>query len=309
MSKRKALGKGLSSLIPERPRDGASGMLQVDLGLIKPSPDQPRRNFDKEHLQELADSMLTHGVLQPLVVTREGDGYRIVVGERRWRAAALAGLKRIPVLVRDVETRDRLEMALIENIQRQRLNPMEEARAYRMLLEAFDLGHEDLAGRVGKSRSYVSNLLRLLSLDENVQAAVEAGRLSMGHARALAGLEDRDAQRRLATRIVEKGLSVREAEELAARASAPATSDTEAKPARRRDPNIRAAEDKLKQSLGAEVRITGNGRRGRIVVDYVNQKELQRLFEILEKAGKMAPPPAERSLRLPGGPPAPERPA
>lgn len=300
MSKRTALGKGLSSLIPETPRAGAAGVLQLDIGLIKPSPDQPRKNFDDEALQELADSMKSHGVLQPVVVTKAGDGYSIVVGERRWRAAALAGLSKIPALVRDVNTKDRLEMALIENIQRQRLNPMEEARAYRMLLEAFDLGHEELAGRVGKSRSYVSNLLRLLSLDADVQVAVEAGKLSMGHARALAGLEDRASQRRLAACIVDKGLSVREAEELVATAGPDKSDGAAPKAKKRRDPNIRAAEEKLKQALGAEVRITGNGRRGRIVVDYVNQKELQRLFEMLEKAGKLAPPPPERSLRLPG---------
>ena len=174
MSKRNALGKGLSSLIPATPSTGSAGVSKLDLGLIHPSPDQPRKHFNEEALQELADSITSHGVLQPVVVTRDGNGYRLIIGERRWRAASKAGLKAIPAIVREVGERDRMEMALIENLQRKGLNPMEEARAYRLLIDEFDLGHEEVAKRVGKSRSYTSNLLRLLSLDGEVQAAVES---------------------------------------------------------------------------------------------------------------------------------------
>ena len=219
MSKRNALGKGLSSLIPDTPRAGATGVLSLDVGLIHPSPDQPRKDFADEALEELAGSIRSHGLLQPVVVTRDGDGYRLVIGERRWRAATLAGLSKIPAIVREVGERDRMEMALIENLQRQELNPMEEARAFRLLIDEFDLAHDELAKQVGKSRSHLSNLLRLLNLESFVQSAVESGRLSMGHARALVGLSGAGEQRRLATMVMEGGLSVRALEGLIAAAA------------------------------------------------------------------------------------------
>lgn len=302
MSKRKALGKGLSSLIPETPRAGATGVLSLDLGLIHPSPDQPRKQFDESALEDLASSIRSHGVLQPVVVTRDGHGYRLVIGERRWRAAARAGITKIPAIVREVGERDRLEMALIENLQRQDLNPLEEARAYRLLLDEFDLAHEELAGRVGKSRSHVSNMLRILSLDVNVLEDLAASRLSMGHARALAGLASRKEQKRLAAQVVNRGLSVRDLEALisAAAASAAGQGEQAAGTRKRRDPNIVAAEDKLKAALGATVRITGSRGRGKIAIDYVNQTELQRLFELLERSGQQAPPPPALEIRLPG---------
>ncbi len=277
-------------------------MSSLDLGLIHPNPDQPRKEFNEEALKELAESIRHHGVLQPVVVAREGEGYRLIIGERRWRAATRAGLKKIPAIVREAGDRDRMEMALIENLQRRGLNPMEEARAYRVLIDAFDLAHEEVAERVGKSRSYTSNLLRLLTLDENVQAAVEAGRLSMGHARALAGLESRNEQRRLAKMVTDGGLSVRALEGLiAAAAGSDGRQKGNARPSKRRDPNVVAAEEKLRAALGTSVRIMGGPRRGRIVVDYVNQSELQRIFELLEGAGRSAPPPpAARHVRLPG---------
>jgi ParB family chromosome partitioning protein len=296
MSKRNALGKGLSSLIPDTPRAGATGVLSLDVGLIHPSPNQPRKDFADEALEELAGSIRSHGVLQPVVVTRDGDGYRLVIGERRWRAATLAGLSKIPAIVREVGERDRMEMALIENLQRQELNPMEEARAFRLLIDEFNLAHDELAKQVGKSRSHLSNLLRLLNLESFVQSAVESGRLSMGHARALVGLSGAGEQRRLATMVMEGGLSVRALEGLIAAG----VDGGKKAPRKRRDPNILAAEDKLKAALGTSVRITGSPRGGRIVIDYVNQAELQRLFELLEKSGRQAPPPPERNVRLPG---------
>ncbi len=301
MSKRKALGRGLSSLIPETPRAGATGVLSLDLGLIQPSPDQPRKQFDEAALEELANSIRSHGVLQPVVVTREGSGYRLVIGERRWCAASRAGIKKIPAIVREVKDRDRLEMALIENLQRRDLNPLEEAQAYRLLLDEFDLAHDELAGRVGKSRSHVSNLLRILNLDASVLAHVAGGRLCMGHARALGGLTDRGEQKRLAARVLNQSLSVRALEALISTAAGSDGKGEQAAGTRkRRDPNILAAEDKLKAALGTTIRITGNRGRGKIVIDYVNQSELQRLFELLERSGRQAPPPPAREIRLPG---------
>ncbi|MCZ6649471.1 MAG: ParB/RepB/Spo0J family partition protein [Acidobacteria bacterium] len=301
MSKRKALGRGLSSLIPEMPRAGATGVLSLDLGLIQPNPDQPRKQFDETALEELASSIRNHGVLQPVIVTRDGSRYRLVIGERRWRAASRAGIAKIPAIVREVGERDRLEMALIENLQRRDLNPLEEARAYRLLLDEFDLAHDELAKRVGKSRSHVSNLLRLLNLDDNVLAAVASCRLSMGHARALAGLTSHSEQKRLAAQVLDRGLSVRALEALISAATSSGDKGKQAAGTRkRRDPNIVAAEEKLKAALGAPIRITGSRGRGKIVIDYVNHLELQRLFELLERSGRQAPPPPVREIRLPG---------
>lgn len=301
MSKRKALGRGLSSLIPEMPRVGATGVLSLDLGLIQPNPDQPRKQFDETALEELASSIRNHGVLQPVIVTRDGSRYRLVIGERRWRAASRAGIAKIPAIVREVGERDRLEMALIENLQRRDLNPLEEARAYRLLLDEFDLAHDELAKRVGKSRSHVSNLLRLLNLDDNVLAAVASCRLSMGHARALAGLTSHSEQKRLAAQVLDRGLSVRALEALISAATGSGDKGKQAAGTRkRRDPNIVAAEERLKAALGAPIRITGSRGRGKIVIDYVNRSELQRLFELLERSGRQAPPPPVREIRLPG---------
>ena len=224
-----------------------------------------------------------------------------MIGERRWRAASLAGIAKIPAIVREVGERDRLEMALIENLQRRDLNPLEEARAYRLLLDEFDLAHDELAKRVGKSRSHVSNLLRLLNLDDNVLAAVASCRLSMGHARALAGLTSHSEQKRLAAQVLDRGLSVRALEALISAATSSGDKGKQAAGTRkRRDPNIVAAEEKLKAALGAPIRITGSRGRGKIVIDYVNHLELQRLFELLERSGRQAPPPPVREIRLPG---------
>ncbi|MFQ5669281.1 MAG: ParB/RepB/Spo0J family partition protein [Acidobacteriota bacterium] len=303
MNKRRALGKGLSSLIPEEPRLEAPGVLQLDPAIIHPSPDQPRKSFDPEQMENLTHSVRAHGLLQPVVVSPDGEGYRLVIGERRWRAAVKAGLARIPAVVREVSARDRLELALVENLQREGLNPVEEARAYNQLVKEFRLSHQALAQRLGKSRAHISNILRILNLTESVQEAIVAGRLSMGHARALAGLADPAAQDRLADRIIRSSLSVRQAEALVARArdrkAAP-----EGKGAARadtgQDPNVRAAEDTLKEALGTEVRIEGSAQRGRITIRYRNGRELNRLFEILKRAVHAAPPPAARDVTQPG---------
>jgi ParB family chromosome partitioning protein len=307
MGKRKALGKGLSSLIPEVPRAGAPGVLQLDVGLIRPNPRQPRRSIDDSALKELAGSIRSHGLLQPVVVRRDGEGYCLIIGERRWRAAVEAGVRKIPAIVREAGETQRLEMALVENLQRQALNPLDEARAYQLLIDESGLGHEELARRVGKSRSYVSNLLRILNLDTFVREQIAAGRLSMGHARALAGLVDPDRQRQAARRVVEGSLSVRETEELVAllcRGEAGGGESAAGRQPRKRrqDPNVRAAEERLREALGTAVAIKGSPEKGRIVIEYVSAAELHRLFETLRRAARSAPPPPAdpRAVVLPG---------
>lgn len=308
--KRNALGKGLSALIPEAPTRSGPGVLQLDIGLIDSSPSQPRRAFPDDGLGELAESIREHGLLQPIIVSRQGERYRLIAGERRWRAASRAGLTRIPAVVRDVTDQQRLELALVENVQRQDLNPIEEARAFEMLVRDFSLSHEDLARRVAKSRPYVSNILRLLSLSEKVMAHVETGRLSMGHARALAALPDHKYQTKVAEQIISQGLSVRRSEALISRllsmagdAGGPAGRRAgEIAEGARRDPNVLDAEERLKRALGTTVRIIGGNARGRIEVHYASARELQRLFEALQRAGRSAPPPPAIESRtiLPG---------
>jgi ParB family chromosome partitioning protein len=308
MSKRKALGRGLSSLIPDAPPAAAPGVLQIDVGLIGPNPRQPRKSFDEGALEELASSIRAHGLLQPVVVSRDGERYRLIIGERRWRAAVRAGIKTIPAILREADDGERLEMALIENLQRQELNPLEEAQAYQLLVDEFHLAHEDLARRVGKSRSYVSNLLRILNLDEFVRGRVAAGKLSMGHARALAGLPDPALQKQAAETVIKRSLSVRETEALVARLvrgdRAGDGEETDGGKRSRNDPNVRAAEERLKRAMGTEVRITGGPEKGRIVIEFVNAGELQRLFEMLQRAARSAPPPPAdpRTVSLPGRP-------
>ena len=290
--KRKALGRGLRALIPDAPvpetrsadpatPDGAPR--EVDLDLLRPNPDQPRQAPEDAKLDELAQSIRAHGVIQPIVVTKrdEEPGFEIVAGERRWRAAQRAGLLRVPVVVREMPRTRRLEVALIENIQRENLNPIEEATAYRQLGDEFDMTQQQIADAVGKERATVANYQRLLGLPPEVQADVAAGRLSMGHARAVAGLRDADEQIAVARRIREGDLSVRAAEELVKQTGAPKTQRASDKaPA---DVHVRAAEERLRLSLGARVRIVQRGKRGRIEIIYTSENELQRLYDHLTR--------------------------
>ncbi len=286
--KRKALGRGLRALIPDAPTAGpatAGGSAQeVDLDLVAPNPDQPRRAVDEAKLEELAQSIRAHGVIQPIVVTkRDGEpGFEIIAGERRWRAAQRAGLLRVPVVVRDMSRTKRLEVALIENIQREDLNPIEEAAAYGRLADEFGMTQQQIAEAVGKERATVANYQRLLGLPSAVQADVAGGRLTMGHARALAGLSDADDQLAAARRIREGDLSVRDAEALVKRVVTPKPdSAAETPPA---DVHVRAAEERLRVSLGTRVRIVQRGKRGRIEISFTSEKELQRLYEHLTGA-------------------------
>ena len=277
--KRPALGRGLSALIPEVPPPAprTDAPTEVDLDLIEPNRHQPRRIMDDAKLEELAQSIRGSGIIQPIVVRRRGEGaYEIVAGERRWRAAQRAGLLKVPVVVRDVPDDKRLELALIENVQREDLNPIEEARAYKRLADEFGLTQEETARAVGKDRATVANYQRLLALAAEVQADVAAGALSMGHARALVALPDAAAQRRAARDVRTRGLSVRETELLVKRRLAPP-----APPPSGPDPHTKAAAERLRVALGTGVEIVRRRRGGRIEIHFRSEEELQRLFEQL----------------------------
>jgi ParB family chromosome partitioning protein len=285
MEKRPALGKGLSALIPEAPEPRVS-QFDVDIDRISPNALQPRGAMDDGRLGELAQSIKSNGVIQPIVVRRNGDRFEIIAGERRWRAAQKAGLLRVPVVVKEVAAgsdRSMLEMALIENIQRENLNPIDEALAYRRLAVEFQLTQEAIADAVGKDRATVANLLRLLRLPEDLRAEVAAGTLSMGHARALLALPADTEQRRVAREVIARTLSVRETESLVKKAAeSPAAAPTET-PAP--DVHTRAAEERLRLTLGTRVRIVRQGTRGRIEIDFASENELIRIYEQLTDRG------------------------
>src|SRR5919199_2389520 len=209
---RRVLGRGLSALLSDTPATANEELLEVDIDLIEPSPMQPRTHFDENRLEELAQSIRSNGIVQPLLLRRHGARYQLVAGERRWRAAQRAGLQRVPAVVRDIPDNKLLELALIENIQRQELNPIEEAHAYKRLIETFGLTQEMVAQRVGRDRTFITNYLRLLRLPEDIQQLVEIEKLSTGHARALLGIDDPEIQRKLAKNVIDKGLSVRKTE-------------------------------------------------------------------------------------------------
>jgi len=267
-----ALGKGLEALIPEKVEE----IIHLDIDRIFSSEQQPRKLFRDDPLKELAASIKEKGVLQPVIVSRVGDGtFRLVTGERRWRAAALAGLKKIPALIKNVASKDSLEIALIENIQREDLNPMETAQAFSRLITDFNLTQEELSDKVGKDRATIANYLRLLKLPEEIKTLMYEGSLSTGHAKAILTIDGKANQINAARKIVRKGLSVREAEAL---------SKTISRPSRMKalkDPQISSLEEKLIKSLGTKVRIQNKGKRGRIEIEYYSLEELDRLLDIL----------------------------
>lgn len=304
--KRKALGKGLRSLIPEAPakraetthasatavapaageearQREAGGLVAIDLDRISPNRNQPRRGFDEQALETLAASLREHGVLQPIVVRPAGDRrFEIVAGERRWRAAQRAGLLKLPAVVRHVSDGDLLEVALVENLQREDLSPIEEASAYRTLIDELGLTQEEVAQRVGRQRATVTNILRLLTLPPRVQDLVQSGELSAGHAKALAAIGSPRAQVAIAERIVREGLSVRQAEALAGRNSTGGVRRAGASSIPGvRDPNVVAAEQSLQRLLGTRVRIAERGRGGQVEIRYHDGEELRRIYDLL----------------------------
>src|SRR5919197_3476338 len=282
--KRPAHGKGLGALIPDLPEMPRSAPIDADIDRIVPNDLQPRGYIDDARLQELADSIKSNGVIQPIVVRTVGDRFQIIAGERRWRAARLAGLLRVPIVVRDVapgQERTLLEMALIENLQREDLNPIEEAHAYRRLADQFRLTQEAIATAVGKDRASVANYVRLLKLPDEVRNEVASGRLSMGHARALLSLDSEADQRRTARDIIARRLSVRETESIVKKIADGSGVAGEGAPARPVDVHTRAAEDRLKLLLGTRVRIVRKDKGGRIEIDFTNEEELIRIFDQL----------------------------
>jgi ParB family chromosome partitioning protein len=284
--KRPALGRGLSALIPETPAEATVAAppvpaasrgvpLEVDLDRIVPNPRQPRLQIQQGPLEELAQSIRVNGIIQPILVRRSGDQFEIIAGERRWRAAQIAGLLRAPVIVRETADDQLLQVALIENIQRENLNPIDEATAYRRLLDECAMTQEALADAVGKDRASIANHLRLLRLPDGVQRQVSAGVLSMGQARALVGLENPVTLKKAADDVVARGLSVRETEALVRRLNAPPAPAAVAV----KDVHTREAEDVLKLALGTRVRIVRKGKGGKVEIDFVSEDELNRIYE------------------------------
>lgn len=275
MTSRHGLGRGLGALLPRAQEPGI--VMEIPIDSIAPNPKQPRKDFEDSTLNDLASSLRETGMLQPVVVRRMGQGYQLIVGERRWRAAKLAGLSQVPAVIREATDAQTLELALIENLLREDLNPMEEAQAYQRLLTEFGWTQEELAQRVGRDRSTIANCLRLLKLPELVQADLRTGKLTMGHARALLSLVSEDEQLKLRDQILAHSWSVRATEEgvVRKRSKAPLRA------ARRRSAEMTALEDSLRSALATRVRLVGNERSGRIEVVYSSREELDRLVELI----------------------------
>jgi ParB family chromosome partitioning protein len=282
---RQSLGRGLSALLGDDTiRETETSTNEIDVDLIDPNPEQPRSRFTDSALDELAQSIIANGIVQPIVVRRKGNRYEIVAGERRWRAAQRAGLRRIPAAVKDVSDDKLLELALIENIQREELNPVEEAAAYRKLIDNMGLTQEALAASVGKDRTLIATTLRLLKLPTDIQRLIEEGKLSAGHGRALLLTDDISVQRRVARSIIERSLSVREAERIVRNSGQQRRKSILKKPeAPAKDPNFAAAETKLRRRLGTAVNIVPNasGPGGRVEIEYYNQEDLDRIYQTI----------------------------
>jgi ParB family chromosome partitioning protein len=273
------LGRGLAALIPQRPGSQA-GTMEIPIARIRPNPYQPRQRMDEDEMATLVASVLEHGVIQPILVTETLDGYELVAGQRRLRAAEAAGLERIPAVVRQLSDPARLELALVENLQRSDLDPIETAMAYRQLIDQFAFSHETIAARVGRARSTVANTLRLLELAPAVQLAVAEGRLTEGHARALGGLAT-EFQDRVLDSVIGQELSVRQTEELVRRLREPRPAPQDPKSARHLDPDLERVEEDLRRALGTKVSLARSRRGGRIVIEYYSDEELGRLYERL----------------------------
>lgn len=280
---RKALGRGLSALLPDKPATTNEEMVEIDLDLIEPNNFQPRTNFDEERLEQLAQSIKANGIIQPILVRKISAGkYQLVAGERRWRASQRAGLQRVPCIVKEIPEDKMLELALIENIQRQELNVIEEAQAYKRLIESLGLTQEMVAQRVGRDRTFITNYLRLLRLPDDIQRLLEVEQISMGHARALLGVDEPDVQRKLAKEIINKGLSVRQTERTVKRIVEGAEANNNA-PVTKDDPNFKVAEDKMRRKLSSKVQITLNqkGNGGKIEIEFYDDNDLHRVYEII----------------------------
>lgn len=286
MAKKLALGRGLSALVPEDGLSTDEELREIDLDLIEPNKEQPRTRFVDEKLDELTQSIKENGIIQPIILRRKAGRFEIVAGERRWRAAQKAGLKKVPAIVRDVSDDKLLELALIENIQRHELNAIEEAKAYYKLVKTLGLTQEMVANKVGKDRVFIANYLRLLRLPEDIQKLVEEEKITVGHARALLGVEDSASQKRIARNIIEMSLSVRETERTVKRVAAGASLEktvVNSKKTNELNPNVKAAEEKLRRRFGTKVKISpdGRGTGGKIEFEYYSEADLDRLYQLL----------------------------
>ncbi|TKI58118.1 ParB/RepB/Spo0J family partition protein [Brevibacillus antibioticus] len=275
----RGLGKGLNALITSNLIEEGEQVKEVSLNEIRPNPYQPRKEFEQSAIDELAQSIKEHGIIQPLIVRKSIKGYELVAGERRLRAAKVAGLKEVPVVVKAYTDQQLMEIALIENLQRENLNPLEEAEAYDKLISHHDYTQEQLAQKIGKSRPHVANMLRLLQLPEKIRKMVSAGELSMGHSRALLGVTDKKVQQQLANDVVEKGLSVRQLEELVKQLNV--SRETKKKKPAKNEPVLIQMEERLRSRFGTSVKIKKGSKRGKIEIDFYSQEDLERIIDML----------------------------
>lgn len=282
--KKRGLGKGLSALIPEESQislfeedSNKSPVVEIDISSIETNKEQPRKTFEKESLEELKNSIMQYGVLQPIVVRKKGDKYEIIAGERRWRAAKEAKLEKIPCIIKEADDKESLKLALIENIQREDLNPIEEARSYKILIEEYELTQEEVAQALGKSRSYIANTLRLLNLEKEIIDYIYQGKITSGHAKALLGVKDKEERLNLAKAIVENQLNVRETERMASK-SKKKKSNTK-KPDK--NPFIAQIEESLMRALGTKVTLIAKRNGGKIEIEYYSDEDLQRIVEVI----------------------------
>ncbi len=275
----RGLGKGLNALITSNLIEEGEQVKEVSINEIRPNPYQPRKEFEQSAIEELAQSIKEHGIIQPLIVRKSIKGYELVAGERRLRAAKVAGLKEVPVVVKAYTDQQLMEIALIENLQRENLNPLEEAEAYDKLISHHDYTQEQLAQKIGKSRPHVANMLRLLQLPEKIRKMVSAAELSMGHSRALLGVTDKKLQQQLANDVVEKGLSVRQLEELVKQLNV--SRETKKKKPAKNEPVLIEMEERLRSRFGTSVKIKKGSKRGKIEIDFYSQEDLERIIDML----------------------------
>lgn len=275
----RGLGKGLNALITSNLIEEGEQVKEVSINEIRPNPYQPRKEFEQSAIEELAQSIKEHGIIQPLIVRKSIKGYELVAGERRLRAAKVAGLKEVPVVVKAYTDQQLMEIALIENLQRENLNPLEEAEAYDKLISHHDYTQEQLAQKIGKSRPHVANMLRLLQLPEKIRKMVSAAELSMGHSRALLGVTDKKVQQQLANDVVEKGLSVRQLEELVKQLNV--SRETKKKKPAKNEPVLIEMEERLRSRFGTSVKIKKGSKRGKIEIDFYSQEDLERIIDML----------------------------
>ncbi len=283
-TKRIALGKGLGALLPEIDQEESKTLVYCGIEEIVPNRSQPRKHFDESKLQELAESIRENGILEPLLVRRIDQGYELIIGERRWRAAQKAGLKEVPVLVKETERRQALEISLIENIQRENLNPIEEAEAFKQLIEEFNISQEELSKRVGKDRTTITNTLRLLKLPPEMREHLLQNRITSGHARAILSLENKEKQKELCTLVIKRGLSVRGAEATAKRWSEkPKKSLASSKKRGDLEAQLSSLQDTMRKYLGTKVHISQKGDAGKIEIQYYSPEDLERIVEAILK--------------------------